>query len=334
MRPLKLAIVGAAGAVGKEILRCLDYYEINVQELRLFGGQRSSGKKLQFRDKEITIETTTAASFQGADFALFSAGSSVSREYRQACVEAGCILIDNSSAFRMEPETPLVIPEVNPDALKAHKGVIANPNCSTIIMLMALEPLRRLGAIKRVTASTYQAASGAGQEAMDELAEATRCYLAGESFSPEIMPVDYAFNFFSHNSPINEFGRNEEEQKMILESKKILSDPNLQVFVTCIRVPVLRAHGESLVVEFEGKAPSLESIYSVLSGFPGLKVKDDRQNNQFPTPRDVSGQFEVELGRIRHSDQSENTVELFVVGDQLLKGAAQNAVQIMKELAN
>lgn len=334
MGKINLGIVGAAGAVGKEILRSLEHYEIPVGTLKLFGGSRSIGTQLAYNGTSYTVEGTSSESFQGLDYALFSAGSSISKKFREDCAQHNCIIIDNSSAFRMEEGVPLVIPEINPESLQSHAGVIANPNCSTIILLMAIEPLRRLGKIKRLSVSTYQAASGAGQEAMNELLTATRSFLDDKPFTPEIMPVDYAFNFFSHNSSINELGRNEEEQKMIQESKKILSDDDMEIFVTCIRVPVLRAHGESVMIEFDGPAPSIEESKAALEKFPGLKLVDDREKNSFPTPREVSGGFDVAAGRIRHSDQNPNTLELFVVGDQLLKGAAQNAVQILKELVS
>lgn len=334
MGKVNLGIVGAAGAVGKEILRSLEHYEIPVGTLKLFGGSRSIGTQLEYDGSNYTVEGTSSESFEELDYALFSAGSSISKRFRDDCKQSNCVIIDNSSAFRMEEGVPLVIPEINPESIQRHPGVIANPNCSTIILLMAIEPLRRLRKIKKLSVSTYQAASGAGQEAMNELLSATRSFLDGNSFTPQIMPVDYAFNFFSHNSSINEQGRNEEEQKMIQESKKILSDENIKIFVTCIRVPVLRAHGESIMIEFDGRAPSIEESKAALEKFPGLKVIDDREQNNFPTPREVSGGFDVAAGRIRHSDQDSNTLELFVVGDQLLKGAAQNAVQILKELTS
>jgi aspartate-semialdehyde dehydrogenase len=251
MGKVNLGIVGAAGAVGKEILRSLEHYEMPVGTLKLFGGSRSIGTQLEYDGSNYTVEGTSSESFEELDYALFSAGSSISKRFRDDCKQSNCVIIDNSSAFRMEEGVPLVIPEINPESIQRHPGVIANPNCSTIILLMAIEPLRRLRKIKKLSVSTYQAASGAGQEAMNELLSATRSFLDGNSFTPQIMPVDYAFNFFSHNSSINEQGRNEEEQKMIQESKKILSDENIKIFVTCIRVPVLRAHGESIMIEFD-----------------------------------------------------------------------------------
>jgi aspartate-semialdehyde dehydrogenase len=332
MDKVNLAIVGAAGAVGKEILRSLEHYKVPIDKLKLFGGSRSIGTSLEYAGTNYTVEETNGDSFKDTNFALFSAGSSISKKFRDHCKQSNCVIIDNSSAFRMEEGVPLVVPEINPESLKEHTGVIANPNCSTIILLMAIEPLRRLKKIKRLFVSTYQAASGAGQEAMNELLLATRSFLDGTKFSPKIMPVDYAFNFFSHNSNINDVGRNEEEQKMISESKKILSDEAVKIFVTCIRVPVLRAHGESIIIEFDGPAPSVDDAKNALKISPGIKIIDDREKNRFPTPREVSDGFDVAVGRIRHSDEDPNTLELFVVGDQLLKGAAQNAVQILKEL--
>jgi aspartate-semialdehyde dehydrogenase len=270
-------------------------------------------------------------SFHGIDIAFFSAGSARSKEFAPLAVQAGAVVIDNSSAFRMQPEVPLVIPEINPDAIATHKGIIANPNCSTIILLMALEPLRRLSRIRRIVVSTYQAASGAGARAMQELLDATRAYLSGEPYTPTVLPHPYAFNLFSHDSAIGEDGYNEEERKMILETRKIWGDPEVAVSPTCVRVPVLRAHSESIVAELEARPP-LEAIYEAYRAFEGVQLVDDRTRNHFPMPIEATGRDEVLVGRIRYDAGTPNGVALFACGDQLRKGAALNAVQIAERL--
>ncbi|MFN4033565.1 MAG: aspartate-semialdehyde dehydrogenase, partial [Fimbriimonadales bacterium] len=246
-------------------------------------------------------------------------------------VQAGAVVIDNSSAFRMHPDVPLVIPEINPDAVRGHRGVIANPNCSTIIMLMALEPLRRLARIRRIVVSTYQAASGAGAQAMQELLDATRAYLQGEPFEPRVLPHPYAFNLFSHNSAIGEDGYNEEERKMILETRKIWGDSEMAVSPTCVRVPVLRAHTESIIAELETRPP-LATIVDAYRQFSGVAWVDDVARNHFPMPLEATGRDEVLVGRIRYDAGTPNGVALLACGDQLRKGAALNAVQIAELL--
>ncbi|MCS7273622.1 MAG: aspartate-semialdehyde dehydrogenase [Fimbriimonadales bacterium] len=327
----RVAIVGATGAVGQELLQILEQRQFPISELRLFASERSVGKTLLFRGEAIPVHALRPDSFKGVDFAFFSAGASRSKEFAPIAVQSGAAVIDNSSAFRMEPNVPLVIPEINPDALRHHAGIIANPNCSTIIMLMALEPLRRLARIRRIVVSTYQAASGAGAQAMQELLESTRAYLQGEPFQPRVLPHPYAFNLFSHNSPIGEDGYNEEERKMIVETRKIWGDPEVAVSPTCIRVPVLRAHSESLVVELETRPP-LEAIYTAYQRFPGVQLVDDRPHNHFPMPIEATGRDEVLVGRIRYDLGTPDGVALFACGDQLRKGAALNAVQIAEHL--
>ncbi|MCS6923898.1 MAG: aspartate-semialdehyde dehydrogenase [Fimbriimonadales bacterium] len=323
----RVAIVGATGAVGQELLQVLAQRDFPVRSLRLLASERSAGKTLTFRGEPVRVEALRPDSFEGIDIAFFSAGGARSKEFAPYAVQAGAVVIDNSSAFRMDPETPLVIPEINPHAVRQHRGIIANPNCSTIIMLMALEPLRRLTRIRRIIVSTYQAASGAGAQAMQELLDATRAYLQGELFTPKVLPHPYAFNLFSHNSAIGDDGYNEEERKMILETRKIWGDPTLAVSPTCVRVPVLRAHSESLVVELETRPP-LEAIYAAYSDFPGVALVDDRVRNHFPMPLEATGRDEVLVGRIRYDAGIPNGVALFACGDQLRKGAALNAVQI------
>jgi len=327
----RVAIVGATGAVGLELLQVLEERNFPVRSLRLLASERSAGKRLAFRGERIPVEVLRPDSFAGIDIAFFSAGGARSKEFAPYAVQAGAVVIDNSSAFRMDPETPLVIPEINPEAIAQHRGIIANPNCSTIILLMALEPLRRLTRIRRIVVSTYQAASGAGAQAMQELLDATRAYLQGEPFEPKVLPYPYAFNLFSHNSAIGEDGYNEEERKMILETRKIWGDPEIAVSPTCVRVPVLRAHSESIVAELETR-PSLEAIYEAYRAFEGVELVDDRARNHFPMPIEATGRDAVLVGRIRYDAGSPHGVALFACGDQLRKGAALNAVQIAERL--
>ncbi len=327
-----IGIIGATGAVGTEMIRVLEARDFPVSELHLFASINSTGKRLTFRGESITIEELTAASFSKLDIALFSAGSEISKSWRSEAASADCIMIDNSSAFRMDSDVPLVIPEINAGDLKDHHGVIAVPNCSTIIMLMAVAPLQRLGKIKRIVVSTYQAVSGAGAWAMKELEEQARHFLRGEALAPEILPYPIAFNLFCHNTTINEAGYNGEEWKMILETKKILHDDHIAITATCIRVPIFRAHSESINIEFEGERPSVEAIRDALTTFPGVKLVDDRANNFFPMPKDAAGAYDVLVGHIRHDVSNPNAVDLFVSGDQLLKGAALDAVQIAESL--
>ncbi|HLK60196.1 MAG TPA: aspartate-semialdehyde dehydrogenase [Chthonomonadaceae bacterium] len=333
MQTYHVAIAGATGAVGTEFLRLLETREFPLASLRLLASERSVGRTILFRGKPHTVELLTRTAFQGIDIAFFSAGGSRSREFGPAAAEAGAVVIDNSSAFRMDPEVPLVIPEINPEDIFKHRGIIANPNCSTIVMLMAVEPLRRLAPIRRIVASTYQAASGAGAQAMQELLEQTRDILHDQPISPHVFPFPIAFNLFSHNTKIDDTGYNEEERKMIHESCKILHDPNLKITATCVRVPVVRAHSESLNIEFEaGKRPTLEAIRNALEAFPGVSVVDDREHNHFPMPLEASGRDDVLVGRLRYDLSNEDAVDLFLSGDQILKGAALNGIQIAETL--
>lgn len=327
--PKSIAIVGATGAVGIEFLSILEKINFPIKELRLLASSRSAGKELTFKKQKIKVQELKPDSFKGIDIALFSAGSSISKKYEQDVVDSHCVLIDNSSAFRMRKNTPLVIPEINPDDALKHKGVIANPNCSTIIMLMGTYPLHAQFPIKKAVVSTYQAASGAGWEAMEELKGSTQAILESKPFAPQKMPYPYGFNLFSHNSPIDESGYNEEETKMINETSKILGANSFDVTATCIRVPVLRAHSESICLEFIDKAPSREEAAKLYNEFPGMQVIDDREKNYFPMPLDASGQYDCFVGRIRKDNTNpEKGLQLFVAGDQLLKGAALNTVQI------
>lgn len=324
-----IAIAGASGAVGVEFMSVLEKMDFPVKSLKLLATKRSAGKKLRFKGEDIVIEEMTPQSFKGVDIALFSAGSSVSKEYEKYTLDAGCIMVDNSSAFRMREGTPLVIPEINPQDAAKHKGTIANPNCSTIIMLMGVYPLIKKYPAKRLVVSTYQAASGAGWAAMEELKDSTRAVLENKPFTPQKMPYPYGFNLFSHNAAVGENGYNEEEMKMVNETKKILHNEKIGVSATCIRVPILRAHAESINIEFEGNAPSEEEARELFTAFPGIKVVDDREKNYFPMPLEASGEFDCYVGRVRKDlSLPDKALNIFIVGDQLLKGAALNTVQI------
>jgi aspartate-semialdehyde dehydrogenase len=329
-----VAIVGATGAVGVELIRCLEARRFPLSELRLFASARSAGKTLNFRGQPLAVRELAADSFRGVNLALFSAGASRSKAFAPLAVRAGAVVIDNSSAFRMDPQVPLVVPEINPEALRGHRGIIANPNCTAIISITPLWPIHKVNRITRLTLASYQAASGAGAAAMQELLESTRAYLEGRAFEPQVLPHPYAFNVFSHNTRIDQAtGYNEEETKVMQETRKIFGDEQLRVSATCIRVPVLRAH--AVAISFECERPiSPEEVRRVLADAPGVKLADDRERNYFPMPRDASGQDAILAGRIRQdvSDPSRRSIALFVAGDQLLKGAALNAVQIAEAL--
>lgn len=333
-----VAIVGATGAVGREFLAVLEKRDFPVGNLRLLASHRSAGRTLDFRGHRFAVEALTESSFASMDLALFSASGSISKTFAPIASAAGCTVVDNSSAFRMDPDTPLVVPEVNPEAVAdmgvGKGGIVANPNCSTIIMLVPVTPLRAAAGLKRLVVSTYQAASGAGAAAMEELQQQTREVLAGDPPTCEVFDRQYAFNLFSHNSPIGDDGYNTEEVKMVRESRRIWNDPDVRITATCVRVPVMRAHAESINLEFASPL-SEGDARAVLASAPGVHLIDDRAANQFPTPLEASGQDDVLVGRIRQdiSREGEQTgLDLFVCGDQLLKGAALNAVQIAELL--
>jgi len=326
-----VAVAGATGAVGQEMLRTLERRNFPVKSLRVLASHRSVGRKLPFRGEEVEVQELGHDSFGGIDIALFSAGGGRSREFAPSAVEAGAVVIDNSSAFRMDPDVPLVVPEVNPEDVRAHRGVIANPNCTTIIMLVPLKPLHDLSRIRRIMVSTYQSASGAGARAMEELRVQAGEVLAGRTPQPEVLPHRIAFNLFSHNSDIGENGYCEEEMKMVHETRKIMHDADIRVCPTTVRVPVFRSHAEAVVIEQERKV-SIEEARAALAAAPGVKLVDDRENNYFPMPMDTNEQDDVFVGRIRDDLSCETGLALFVCGDQLLKGAALNAVQIAELL--
>lgn len=328
-----VAVIGATGAVGAEMLRCLEASPFPTTALKAFASERSAGKRFKFKGKDVEMQVLTDDAFAGVDVALFASESDISKKYVPMAAAAGAVAIDNSSAFRMDATVPLVVPEVNGGLVKPSQKIYANPNCVAAIMVMALWPLHQAGKLKRVIASTYQSASGAGRPAMDELEEATRAYLKGEHYEPKVLPHPYAFNLFSHNTPIGDDGYNGEEQKVVNELRKIMGLPELRVGVTCVRVPVLRAHSMAITAEFADKV-SVEAARAALSKAPGVKIVDDRARNHFPMPVESSGQSDVLVGRIREdvSDPTGHSLSLFISGDQLLKGAALNAVQIAELL--
>jgi len=327
-----VAIAGATGAVGTEFLHVLERHDFPIASLRLLASERSEGKRIRFAGEDLVVQRLTENAFDGVQIAFFSAGASRSRQFAPAAVRAGAVVIDNSSAFRMDPQVPLVVPEINIDDAQHHQGIIANPNCSTIIMLMAVAPLHRRWRAKRVVVSTYQAASGAGAQAMQELLDQTAAVLEGKEVTPRVLPHQIAFNLFSHNSAVNEYGYNEEEWKMIHESRKILHEPGLAITATCVRVPVLRAHSESINIEFAERRPSVDEARQALAECPGVKLVDDRERNHFPMPIEATDREEVLVGRIREDVSNPMAMDLFVSGDQLLKGAALNAVQIAEAM--
>jgi len=329
-----IAIAGVTGAVGAEFIATMDRRRFPVRKLKALASARSAGKTLDFRGQTVVVEELNERSFDGVDIALFSAGGAISRKFAPVAVKAGAVVIDNSSAFRMDPDVPLVIPEINARRIREHKGIIANPNCAAITALVPLWPIHRVNRIKRVIIASYQAVSGAGAAAMAELVDSTRAHLDGEAFQQKVMPHPLAFNLFSHNTPIDpDTGDNDEETKVIRETRKIFEDERIGVGITCIRVPVLRAHSEAIT--FECERPISESeVRKMLLGAPGVRIVDDRARNYFPMPVDASGQDDVLVGRIRSdlSDPSGHSISMFVAADQLLKGAALNAIQIAELL--
>jgi aspartate-semialdehyde dehydrogenase len=328
----RIAVVGATGAVGQEILRTLEGRNFPITELKVLASARSKGKTVAFRGEKLPVEELNAAAFKGMDYALFSAGAARSREFADACNAAGAVMIDNSSAFRMHPDVPLVVPEINPEDLHQHKGIVSVPNCSAIILGVPLWPLHEAAHLERIVVSTYQSASGAGAQAMAELETQTRAHGAGQPILRNVFPHQIAFNVFSHNTAIAENGYNEEENKIIEETRKIFHEPELPIVATCIRVPVLRAHSESIVIETRRNlAP--EEAREILRHAPGVKLVDFREKNHFPMPLEATGQHDVLVGRIRRDLSHPQGLALFVSGDQLLKGAAWNAVQILELLA-
>lgn len=335
-----IAVIGAKGAVGHEMIKILEERKFPVKEFRPFGSSRSAGQTVTFCKRNYTVQELKFCKedFSGIDIILSSPGASISKKFAPFALEAGCVIVDNTSAFRMDPKVPLVVPEINGKEIRKHKGIIANPNCSAIIMLMAVAPLHRKNRVKRLICSTYQSVSGAGAQAMQELKDQTLEYLnqfdrpdSEKKLTKKIFSHQIAFNLFSHNASIEENGYNGEELKMIAESRKILGDSKIRIVTTCVRVPVFRAHSETIYLEFEKKM-DVEKARAVLSKAPGVKLVDDRKANYFPMPIEASGKDDVFVGRLREDLSTKNGLALFVAGDQLRKGAALNAVQIAEAL--
>ncbi len=330
---VNVAVVGVTGAVGQEFLNVLAERNFPIKNLKLLASARSAGKKIDFKGVTYTVEELTKDSFKDVEIALFSAGGSISKEFGPIAVQAGAIVVDNSSAFRMKEGIPLVVPEVNPEAIRKHTGLIANPNCSTIIMNVPVWPLYKVNRVRRVIVSTYQAVSGAGAWGLWELDEQIKAYAAGQPIQKNKFPHQIVNNLFSHNSKVAENGYNEEENKMVNETRKIFGDPKIMVTATCVRVPVPRAHSESINIEFE-KPMTPAEVRDILSKAPGVKIVDDPAANHFPMPLEASGQDLVLVGRIRQDISREDGrgIEIFVCGDQVRKGAATNAIQIAEKL--
>lgn len=327
-----VAIVGATGAVGQTMLRVLEERSFPVKELRLLASERSEGKSLTFKGEPVRVERLTVESFRGVEVALFSAGAKRSKEFAPAAVKAGAVVVDNSSAFRMEPDVPLVVPEINPHTLKGHRGIIANPNCTTIVMVMPLKPLHDFGRILRVVAASYQAVSGAGAAALEELKTQTLAWAHGKPMEAKVFPYRIAFNVLPHIDSFLETGYTKEEMKLVNETRKILGDEAIRVSPTTVRVPVFTAHSVAVNVETERKI-TVTKARELFSEFPGLRLWDDPGANRYPMPIFVEGQDDCFVGRIREDFSVENGLNFWVVGDQLRKGAATNAVQIAELLA-
>ena len=333
MKKYNVAILGATGAVGQEFLNLIEERNFPFADLKMLASKRSAGKKIQFMGKEYTVEEATTESFKNVDIALF-AGGSASKEFAPAAVKAGAVVIDNSSTFRMDPEVPLVVPEVNPEAIAQHKGIIANPNCSTIIMVMALKPLYDIAKIKRVVVSTYQAVSGGGKEAMAELEQQVQDIVAGKPVTANILPgaslkkhYQIAFNLLPQIDVFKENLYTKEEMKMIDETKKIMSDNDMRITATTIRVPVYRSHAESVNIEFVDEV-SEDAARKALAAFPGVEVVDNPDEQLYPQPLETSGKNDVAVGRLRKDYSVDHGLNLWVCGDQIRKGAALNALQI------
>ena len=327
----RVAILGATGAVGTELLNLMEEREFPADSVRLLASSRSAGRRIPFRGKDLTVMEANEEAFKDIDIVLSSASKTVSGKLAPAAVDSGAVVIDNTSRYRMDDGVPLVVPEVNNHAIARNTGIIANPNCSTIIMALPLYPLHREFGVERVHVATYQAASGAGLQAMRELEDETRALLDGKSFERTVIPHQYAFNLFIHNSKLLDNLYVEEEMKMLNETRKIFEDDVIRINAVCVRVPILRAHSEALNIQFS-KDVSPEDAYEVLRDAPGITILEDRENNRWPMPVDASGKDDVYVGRIRRDISQQNTLDLWVVGDQIRKGAALNAIQIAENL--
>jgi aspartate-semialdehyde dehydrogenase len=328
----RVAILGATGAVGAELLELLHSRSFPISNLKLLASERSAGTTLPFGGEMLPVEAVSGRSFDNVDLVLASAGGSTSKLWAPQAVAAGAVVIDNSSAFRMDATVPLVVPEVNPQAAAAHRGIIANPNCTTILMAVAVWPLHKVKPIQRIVVATYQSASGAGARAMEEMKAQARAILQGETPKTDIFPYPLAFNLFPHNTPINDLGYCEEEMKMVIETRKIFGTDEIKITATCVRVPVLRAHSEAINLEFAEPFSAIEAR-EILKQASGVKVVEDWQANYFPMPAEASGKDEVLVGRIRQDISHPCGLEMWLSGDQIRKGAALNAVQIAELLA-
>ena len=332
-RSYKVAVAGATGAVGKQMVACLEERNFPIAELKPLASERSIGKSVTYRDEEIPVAVLTEDSFQGIDLALFSAGGSISKEYGPIAAQAGAVVVDNSSAWRLDPDVPLVVPEVNPQDIAQYTktGIIANPNCSTIQMVVVLKPLHDAARIKRVVVSTYQAVSGTGQKAVEELAAQVRALLTNKEVVSQVYPHRIAFNCLPHIDVFLDNGYTKEEMKMVNETRKIMGDDTIAVTATTVRVPVFYGHSESVNIETERKLTPAEAR-EILGKFPGIKVVDDPSKNEYPMPLDAAGQDLTLVGRIREDFSLKNGLNLWVVSDNIRKGAATNAVQIAEIL--
>ena len=326
-----VAVVGATGAVGNEMVATLEERNFPVKKLRLFASDRSEGKMLKYKDTDISVETLQESSFEGIDIALFSAGAERSKIWAPVAVQSGCVVVDNSSQWRMDPDVPLVVPEVNPDDLKWHKGIIANPNCSTIQMVVVLKPIHDVAKIERVVVTTFQSVSGTGQKAIDELLQQTTDLLNFREATCTVYPYQIAFNVLPHIDKFLENDYTKEEMKMVHETRKILGDESLRVTATTVRVPVFRGHSESVNIETEKKLTA-NDVRAILSNAPGVVVFDAPHKNVYPFPVHVAGKDETYVGRIREDESIEKGINLWIVADNLRKGAALNAVQIAERL--
>ena len=333
MKEVNVAVVGATGAVGNEMVKVLEERRFPVNELRLLASKRSVGKKISFNGNEVKVEELTEDSFKGVQISLFSAGASVSKRFAPIAAKSGCVVIDNSSAFRMEADIPLVVPEVNPHAIAQYKnrGIIANPNCSTIQMVVALKPIHDVSKIKRVVVATYQAVSGTGKKAIEELSSQTQAIFNFKDIVCNVYPHQIAFNCLPHIDVFLENGYTKEEMKMYYETKKIMEDEDIEVTATCVRVPVFYGHSEAINIELEKKLTA-DEVRKILSNAPGIKVVDNPDNNEYPLAIYAAGRDEVFVGRIREDISKENCIEMWVVSDNIRKGAALNAVQIAEVL--
>ena len=326
-----VAIAGATGAVGTEFLKLLEARDFPMKSLRLLASSRSAGSKLKFRGENLEVEELTPRSFKGIDIAFFSAGGSRSKEFAPHAVDSGAVVIDNSSAFRMDEKVPLVVPEINPKQAFEHQGLIANPNCSTIQMVVALNPIHRAANVQRVVVATYQAVSGSGASAMEELKQQLRAWANDEPMKQEVFPTQIAFNLFPHIDVFQDNGYTKEEMKMVHETRKIMNAPNMQISATCVRVPVLRAHSEAVWVEME-KPLSESEARELFEKEPGIVVQDERESGGYPTPWHITETQETYVGRIRKDISHPKGLTFWVVADQLYKGAALNAIQIAEVL--